>query len=223
MEEIHRILSERLERCYSGAVYDVLRAMGHPNQVLPHHIRPLELDQKLAGPVFTLSGDYDVHFDPHDTLLSWTAFLSKVPSETVVICQPNDRSLSHMGELSAETLQGKGVRGYIVDGGCRDSAFIREIGFKVFCSYLTPVDIVGRWKAGDLGEPIIIGEVKIITGDFVLADQDGIVIIPRSIVEEVVNRTEEVLETESLVRKAILAGMDPQEAYLKYGSSILYN
>ncbi|NND06384.1 MAG: RraA family protein [Saprospiraceae bacterium] len=217
MEAKQRILSERLERCYSGAVYDVLRAMGYPNQVLPHHIGPLQLDQKLAGPVYTVSGRYDVQFDPHETLLSWTAFLSKAPSDTVVICQPNDRTLSHMGELSAETLQGKGVRGYIVDGGCRDSAFIREIGFKVFCSYLTPVDIVGRWKAQDLGAPITIGDVKIATEDYVMADHDGIVIIPQSIAEDVVIQTEEVLKTESLVRKAILAGMDPQEAYLKYG------
>lgn len=210
-------LSSRLEKCYSGAVYDVLRAMGYQSQVLPNDIRPLEKGQKLAGQVFTVGGQYDESFEPHDTLLNWTAFLSQAPQDSVVICQPNDRTLSHMGELSAETLQFRGVRGYIVDGGCRDSAFIQEIGFKVFCSYLTPVDIVGRWKAQDLGEPITIGDVEIATGDYVMADHDGIVIIPQSIAEVVVSQTEDVLKTESLVRKAILEGVDPQEAYLKYG------
>ncbi len=209
--------SDRLECCYSGAVYDVLRAMGYPNQTLPNTIRPLDIDKKLAGKVFTVSGRYDDTLDPHETLLQWTALLSKAPKGSVVICQPNDDTLSHMGELSSETLQLRGIRGYIVDGGCRDSNFINKIGFKVFCKYYTPVDIVGRWVADSFEEPIIIGSVKINTGDYVIADRDGVVIIPEHISKEVLEKAEEVLKTESLVRKAIMDGVDPQEAYLKYG------
>ncbi len=59
--------------------------------------------------------------------------------------------------------------------------------------------------------------MSIETGDYVMADRDGTVIIPQAVAEEVIEKTEEVLQTESLVRKAILEGMDPQEAYLKYG------
>ncbi len=210
-------LSNRLEKCYSGAVYDVLRAMGYPNQTLPNTIRPLDIDKKLAGQVFTVSGRYDDTLDPHETLLQWTALLSKAPKGSVVICQPNDDTLSHMGELSSETLQLRGIRGYIVDGGCRDSNFINKIGFKVFCKYYTPVDIVGRWVADSFGEPIIIGNVKIKTGDYVMADRDGVVVIPEHISKEAIEKVEEVLKTESLVRKAIMDGVDPQEAYLKYG------
>ncbi|UCH27071.1 MAG: RraA family protein [Trueperaceae bacterium] len=210
-------LAERLEKCYSGAVYDVLRSLGYPNQVLPPTIRPLEISTKLAGRVYTVSGYVDKTQGAHETLLGWTALLSKAPAGSVVICQPNDSSMAHMGELSAETLQFRGVRGYIVDGGCRDSAFISGIGFRVFSRYFTPVDVVGRWVADRYGEPITIGEVTISTGDYVMADRDGIVIIPAEMAEDVVTRTEEVLETESLVRKAILEGVDPQEAYLKYG------
>jgi 4-hydroxy-4-methyl-2-oxoglutarate aldolase len=209
-------LAERLEQCYSGAVYDVLRAMGYPNQVLPHTIRPLA-PYKLAGPVYTVSGYVDQTLDAHQTLLSWTALLSKAPKDSVVICQPNNHLMALMGELSAETLQFRGVRGYIVDGGCRDSDFITNIGFKVFCSFFTPVDVVGRWVADRFGEPITIGNVTICSGDYVLADRDGIVIIPKSIAEKVIDKTEAVLKTESKVRKAILGGIDPQEAYLKYG------
>jgi 4-hydroxy-4-methyl-2-oxoglutarate aldolase len=209
-------LATRLEHCYSGAVYDVLRGMGYPNQVLPHAIRPLE-NYKLAGKIYTVSGYVDQTLDAHQTLLSWTGLLSKAPKDSVVICQPNNHMMALMGELSAETLQFRGVRGYIVDGGCRDSDFITKIGFKVFCSFFTPVDVVGRWVADRFGEPITIGQVTISTGDYVLADRDGIVIIPQKIVEDVVTKTEEVLKTESKVRKAILEGIDPQEAYVKYG------
>jgi len=210
-------LSNRLEKCYSGAVYDVLRAMGYTNQTLPNNIRPIDMDTKLTGPIYTVSGRYDDTLDPHETLMKWTELLSRAPKDSVVICQPNDATLSHMGELSSETLQFRGVRGYIVDGGCRDSDFINKIGFKVFCKYFTPVDIVGRWIADTFNESIKIGEVTINPNDYVIADRDGVVIIPGAIIEEVVEKTEEVLQTESLVRKAILAGIDPQEAYLKYG------
>jgi 4-hydroxy-4-methyl-2-oxoglutarate aldolase len=210
-------LSDRLERCYSGAVYDVLRAMGYPNQVLPATIRPLDPSRKLAGPVYTVRGHVDETLEPHETLLRWTRLLSRAPGGSVVINQPNDSTLAHMGELSAETLLFRGVRGYVVDGGCRDSDFIARIGFRVFCRYFTPRDVVGRWVADAFGEPIEIGGVAVRTGDYVMADRDGIVIIPGEVVEEVVARTEEVLRTENLVRTAILEGIDPEEAYLKHG------
>ena len=114
-------------------------------------------------------------------------------------------------------MQFRGVRGYIVDGGCRDSDFILKIGFRVFCRYFTPVDVVGRWAADGYGQPVTIGEVTIRTDDFVLADRDGIVIVPMEVAEQIVARTEEVMQTESMVRQAILQGVDPQEAYLRYG------
>lgn len=211
------VFAERLKKGYSGAIYDVLRAMGHPRQTLPSNIRPMDPATKLAGKIYTLSGRYEEGIDPHQTLLAWTGMLSKAPEGSVVICQPNDDRLAHMGELSAETMQLQGIRGYIVDGGCRDSAFISSIGFRVFCRYYTPVDVVGRWLPEGFGEPIDIGGVMIHTGDYVMADRDGIVIIPVGLVEEVTERVEQILNTESKVRKAIKGGMDPQQAYLKYG------
>jgi regulator of RNase E activity RraA len=122
-----------------------------------------------------------------------------------------------MGELSAETLQHRGVLGYIVDGGCRDNAFIRKMGFPVFARYQTPRDIVAAWSYDAFGEPIRIGEVTIATGDYVLADIDGVVVIPAALAEDVVSGVETVMQTENLVRKAILSGVDPREAYLRYG------
>ncbi|PXX21847.1 RraA family protein [Arenibacter sp. ARW7G5Y1] len=210
-------LADRLENCYTGAVYDVLRALGYPNQTLSNQLKALDVSNKLSGQVYTVSGRYDETLEPHDTLLHWTALLSRAPKESVIMCQPNDHTLAHMGELSSETLQLRGIRGYIVDGGCRDSDFITKIGFKVFCKYCTPVDVVGRWTAESFEEPIEIDNVIINSGDYVLADRDGVVIIPENIAEEVITKTEEVLRTENLVRTAILDGEDPQKAYLKYG------
>jgi 4-hydroxy-4-methyl-2-oxoglutarate aldolase len=211
------LLAQRLEQCYTGAVYDVLRNMGYPDQLLPNTIRPMNLQHKIAGPVFTIGGHIDHSLDKDTSLLKWCEMLSKAPSDHVLICQPNDNTVAHMGELSAETLAHKGVRGYIVDGGCRDSAFIDSIGFPVYCRYFTPRDVVATWQANELGKSIILGEVTVNTGDYVLADRDGIIIIPQDIVQQVIAQTETVLKTENLVRKAILSGVDPVDAYLQFG------
>jgi len=207
----------RLLNCYAAAVHDVLRGMGQGRCVLPANIKPLDPMKKLAGEVYTVSGHIDMTRDPHDTLVQWTGLLSKAPPGKVLVCQPNTHEIALMGELSAETLNFRGVRGYVVDGGCRDTDFILELGFPVFCTFTTPKDIVGRWIPDRFGEPITIGEVTISTGDFLLADRDGVVIVPAAMAEQVIAKTEQVLQTENSVRTAILAGMDPQQAYLKFG------
>jgi len=122
-----------------------------------------------------------------------------------------------MGELSAEALQSRGVKGYIVDGGCRDNALIRKLQFPVFARFQTPRDIVGAWRVESIGEPIEIEGVQIRTGDFVLADIDGIVVIPEDRAESVISEVAKVLTTENLVRKAILKGISPTEAYRRFG------
>ncbi len=209
-------MTERLAACYTGAVYDVMREMGHPDCVLPHEIRPLDDSKTLAGPIWTCSGRIDESISDDESLMGWTGLLSAAPAGTVLVCQPNDSTIAHMGELSAETLNHRGVLGYVVDGGNRDSEFIRKLGWPVFFRYFTPKDVVGKWKVESMGEPIVIGDIDISSGDWILADIDGVVVIPQSMIDSVVTRTEEIMSTESELRTMILNGMDPQEAYKKY-------
>jgi regulator of RNase E activity RraA len=210
-------LAQRLSRCYAAAVHDVLRAMGHAHCTLPHDVLPLDTSHAVAGEVWTVSGRFDATLDAHTTLLEWTGLLSRAPAGRVIVCQPHTHDVALMGELSAETLHRKGVRGYIVDGGCRDTAFITRLGFPVFCRFVTPKDIVGRWVPEGFGEPVTIEGVEIATGDWVIGDRDGVLVIPGAIAAEVVEKTEVAIGTESAVRKAILEGVDPREAYLRFG------
>jgi regulator of RNase E activity RraA len=212
-----KTLTERLRACYTGAVHDVLRMMGHERVVLPAAIKPLDPSLKLAGPVWTVSGHLDRTKTRHETLLGWCTLLSKAPAGHVVVCQPNNHEVAMMGELSAQTLAARGVPGFVVDGGSRDTELVLEQRFPVWCSFLTPSDIVARWIPDAYGAPVDIGGVTISTGDFLLADRDGVVIVPRAIAEEVVTRTEEVVSTESDMRRALVGGMDPVEAYNTYG------
>lgn len=210
-------LTERLARCYTGVLNDVMRAMDLRNFVLPPRIRPLFPGRPLAGPVMTISGHVDETADRHTTLLEWTGLLSKAKPGHVLICQPNTHEVALMGELSAETLQFRGVLGYIVDGAARDVAFIEKIGFPLGFTHYTPKDIVSFWLPDGFDVPIVIGDVRIHGGDYVLADTDGIVVVPRARAEEVVAAAEAAIGTENLIRTAILDGLDPQEAYLKHG------
>ncbi len=210
--------TERLSKCYTGFVHDIMRDDGHKNFTLPSSIRPSKNKYILAGQIFTMEGSVDQTLDHHETLLAWTGFLSKAPNNKVVICQPNNHEVALMGELSAETLQLKGVRGYIVDGGARDLDFILKIDFPLWSSFYTPRDVVGFWKPTDFEKIIKIGDTVINNNDYVLADIDGVVIIPQNNIEDILNRSEKLINTENLVRKSIKEGMDPQEAYLKYSA-----
>ena len=211
-------LRTRLAACYSGAVHDVLRALGHHDTVLPSDIKAIAPGTRLAGPVWTVEGSVGAGRTRHETLLGWCTLLARAPAGHVVVCQPHTRDIALMGELSAQTLKARGVLGYVVDGGSRDTELVLEQAFPVFCAFLTPADIVERWLPDRYGEPIVIGGVAIRTGDWLLGDRDGVVIIPGDVVEDVVARTEEVVATESDMRRALVSGMDPVAAYLKYGT-----
>jgi 4-hydroxy-4-methyl-2-oxoglutarate aldolase len=210
-------LVERLAQCYTGAVHDVLRVLGHENVVLPPTIKAIAPGTRLAGPIWTVSGRIDTGKTRDETLRGWCTLLAKAPSGHVVVCQPNNHDVALMGELSAQTLQARGVRGYVVDGGSRDTEHVLAQGFPVFCAFLTPADIVARWIPEHFGEPVVIGAVTIATGDYLLGDRDGVVIIPAAQVEDVVRMTEEVVATESEMRRALIGGMDPIEAYDRFG------
>jgi 4-hydroxy-4-methyl-2-oxoglutarate aldolase len=210
-------LTERLARCYTGAVHDVLRMMGHDDIVLPTAIKAIAPGTRLAGPVWTVSGHLDRTRTRHETLQGWCTLLSKAPAGHVVVCQPNNHDVALMGELSAQTLAARGVLGYVVDGGSRDTDLVLAQNFPVFCAFLTPTDIVERWIPDSYGEPITIGAVRISTGDYLLGDRDGVVIVPRALAEDVVAKTEDVVATESDMRRALIGGMDPVAAYDRYG------
>lgn len=209
-------LADRLHACHSSVIHDVMKDLGLQIRVLPRTILGLAPGMKAAGPVFTVRGRPDATLDKHTSLYEWAGVLSRSPAGHVVVCQPQDDVRALFGGLSAEALKIKGVRGYIVDGGCRDIQAIVDQDFPVFARYATPIDIVCAWRAEAFGEPIVIGGHLIRPDDMILADRDGIVLVPGSDAERVIAAAEEKMATEGEMVKAIRAGVDPQEAYGRY-------
>lgn len=209
-------LATRLQSCHASVIHDVMKDFGLPLRVLPRTILGLEPWMKCAGPVFTVRGRPDPKLDKDTSLYEWAGVLSKSPSGAVVVVQPQDDVRALFGGLSAEALKKKGCRGYIVDGGCRDIQAICDERFPVFARYATPIDIVKAWRAEAFDEPIAIGGQQVLPDDFVLADRDGIILIPRGPLEDVIVAAEAKMATEGEMVKAIRAGEDPQAAYVKY-------
>lgn len=211
-------LVERLSKIpYTGAISDILDEMGFHNQVLPKEIQSLHPGHTVAGRALTIVGEPTTSEDPEIIFIPYLKMLGDVKPGDVLVNQPNDNLAAHLGELSTETAQFRGARGAVIDGGARDTDYIRKLDFPVFARYKTPVDIVGRWRLVAHNVPIDIGRVHIEPGDYIVGDRDGVLVIPQSIIEEVVKKAEEVVLTENLVRKSILKGMHPVDAYRKFG------
>jgi regulator of RNase E activity RraA len=211
-------LIERLAAIpYTGAVTDILDEMGYHHQALPHSIQSLVPGQTLAGRALTLLGEPSVVEDPDIVFPPVLKMLGAIRPGDVLTYQANDNVAAHLGELSSETAKFRGARGAVIDGGARDTEYMFRLGFPVFARYKTPLDIRGRWRLVDWNVPIVIGSVAIAPGDLMLGDRDGVIVIPQTIAEEVVSKAEAVVQTENLVRTAILQGVLPLEAYQRYG------
>jgi regulator of RNase E activity RraA len=210
------LLADRLAACHSSVIHDVMKDMGLAIRVLPRTIVALDPSMRCAGPVFTVRGRPDPTLDKHTSLYEWAGLLSRAPTGRVVIVQPQDDTRALFGGLSAEALRKKGVRGYIVDGGCRDVQAIIDEGFPVFSRFATPIDIVCAWRAEAFEEPIAIGGLAVHPDDHILADRDGVILIGSAHIEAVVAAAEVKMATEGEMVKAIRAGEDPQAAYLRH-------
>lgn len=200
--------ADRLRACHSSVIHDVMKDLGLPLRVLPRTITGLEPTMRAAGP--------DPTMDKHTSLYEWAGPLSRAPAGHVVVCQPQDDTRALFGGLSAEALKLKGVRGYIVDGGCRDTQAMVDQGFPVFARYATPIDIVSAWRAEAFEQPVAVGGQQVLPDDHVLADRDGVILIGAAEVEAVVAAAESKMTTEGEMVRAIRAGEDPQAAYLRY-------
>ncbi len=213
-------LPRRFARLPTAAITDVLDGMGLQRQTLPSAIQPLTADMRTAGYAFTARGRpfKGTPRDRDETLRRFLKMLGAVPADSVLVLAANDSVAAHFGELSAEWFRARRIRGAVIDGSTRDAASIARIRFPTFVRYRTPQDSVPRWRVQDWGQPLTIGGVRVALGDLVVADLDGVVVVPRRVAHEALLRCEKLVGTESRVRRAVKRGMTPLEAYEKFGS-----
>ncbi|HXG76330.1 MAG TPA: RraA family protein [Gaiellaceae bacterium] len=211
-------MRERFLALYTAALADVLDARGLHAQTLPPGIRPLERGLRLAGPAFTVTGRPAEIADHDAALRKVLRMLGDVPPGHVAVYDCAHGVSAHLGELSVTSLHARGVAGCVLDGGCRDVRFVLDTGFSVFCRHVTPEDSTWRWELEATQVPVRIGGVTVAPGDWVVGDDDGVVVVPQDVASEVLAEAEQKAATESEIRLAVRSGMPPLEAYERYGT-----
>jgi len=211
-------LCRRYEDLYTGLVTDVLDERGYRDQTLDTAIEPVRPDMTAAGLAFPCVGKANHDIDPDKQIRTFLEMLGEVPENGMLVIGANSDDAAQIGELTTIALQNQGCRGAVVDGGTRDTGFIREQDYPAFTRYLTPADAITRWELLDWDTTAVVGGVEISPGDVVIGDIDGVAVVPGDIAGEVLETAEEMRDDESRVREAIREGVSPLEAYEQYGT-----
>lgn len=161
--------------------------------------RPIQQGARLAGSAVTVS------CHPGDNLMIHAAV--EVCGEGDVLVVTNTAPSTHgmFGELIATSLMARGTRALIMDAGVRDTGELRELGF---CVWSQHVSCQGTVKAspGSVNVPVVLGGIAVQPGDVVVADDDGVVVVPRQEVEWAVTQVEAREAKEAATRKRLAAG-----------------
>ena len=217
------------EKLYTPVVGDILDQMGYNHQFLPAAIRPLASQvptqlitsvkgdnwMKLAGYACTVL-ENDVYGVPKKPFGYMTEALDQLkPNEIYVATGAHNSAL--WGELLTASAKARGAVGAVVDGYSRDTAMVLEQNFPVFCSGTWAQDSSIRTNVVDFRCPIETGQATIHDGDVIFGDVDGVLVIPREVAEEVIEKSLEKAAGEKKVRKAIEGGMSATEAFKVFG------
>lgn len=210
-------LLNEFEKLYSAVVADALDSLGRRHQTLAPGLQSFGAQRRLVGYAATLRVEavdelpdvpYTVQFKAVDALR---------PGDVMVVQTPIDTSSAFWGELISTRAMTAGARGAIVDGFVRDTEAIREHGFAVWARGTHPADSAGRLEAIEAGGRIRCGGVTVDPDDIVLADADGVVVVPAAAAEDTLRLAQGKAATENVVRDALRAGQTVQETYDEHG------
>jgi regulator of RNase E activity RraA len=210
-------LLERLRRLYPAVVSDCLDRMGHRRQVMEPRIRPLYPEARIAGFAMTVHC-VDVEAppaDPDDYYKGELQAVDSLQAGDVMVVSTCDAS--YWGELLATASRYRGAVGIVADAYTRDTEKLIEMQFPTFVSGISAYDSLGRIDIDQVGVPIECGGVTVRPEDLVLADYDGVVVVPADVAEEAISRAEEKVSGEDLVREKLAEGMPVWEAFRTYG------
>ncbi|MFW6103178.1 MAG: RraA family protein [Chloroflexota bacterium] len=205
------------QRLYSSVICDVLDSMGYRNQAMRADINPVWPGAVVAGRAHTcLSVDiYEIKENPYENEIAAVDTLK--PNDVLVGGTNCSTETSLWGELLSTAARARGARGAIIDGYTRDVVRIRDMQFPLFATGTRPLDSKGRSIVLEYGRPVKCGDVLVNEGDIVLADIDGVIVIPQEIADEVIDKSLEKASGEDAFRDEILGGALLGDVYRKYG------
>jgi regulator of RNase E activity RraA len=205
---------------YTAVVSDALDSKGFRRQSLGIDIRPLDESLVLTGRARTaqwmpVDPDAPKPANPYEKEIEYLD--SGKPGDVFVMAVGRHPEIVPWGELLSTACRCRGARGLLADGLVRDSRRIIEMKLPVFCTGRRPLDSAGRGQVVAYDVPVTIDGVTIRPGDFILADIDGAVVVPREVEKEVLATAWAKVAGENRTRDALLAGRLLRDVYEEFG------
>lgn len=202
-------------------VCDILDEMGYVDQALSGSFVPQpHTAPSFGGWAFTIRGEM-ASYPLADGDQKKMAACEEIKPGEVSVWGGGAEGIALFGDMIAYRMQAQGCVGAIIDGGVRDLEPLQAQQFPVFARYRAAVQSIGRWRVIEHGTPVTLPgatkDVVVHAGDFVLADQSGAVVVPKAVVTEVLERTEQLQEQERALRVELESGMSLSDALAKFG------
>ncbi len=208
---------DKLDKCFSAVLQDVMDGMNTRVQCMNPEIRPLSPSMRAWGEAITIYLE-TVTAIPEKPFQMEMELLDSANEGHMIVAQCNARELSAFwGGLLTNAAVGRNVSGVIIDGGARDYNEIMELEFPTFCRGLSPYDSLGRMDGKECDVPVECGGVRVSPGDLIFGDIDGIVVVPQDMVDEVIAKAWEKIQAESTVREELRSGASVVETFKKHG------
>lgn len=179
----------------SATVHEAIGRLGYAGP----RIRPIQQGTTIAGSAVT------VQTAPGDNLMVHVAIEQATAGDVIVVVPTTDSAFGFIGELMATQMQVRGVRAYVTSGGVRDTAELREMGFPVWSAHVSAQGTV-KDTAGSVNVPVILDDVVVNPGDVVIADDDGVTIVPRELAAEALDASRTRAAKEAANRTRYEAG-----------------
>jgi len=199
-----------------ASVSDALEKLTGRRMYLSHHMQPI-FTSKFAGFALTVKLKKEENKDP-DALGGMLAAIDQGgPNSVYVMVVEDGADIAGMGGLMGTAMQARNFSGAVIDGGVRDTAYLRKIGFPVFALGEVPSTSVGHYRFAAANVPMICDGVSVSPGDIVTADSDGVVIVPRANAAEVLTTAQDMDFKEHSMYAYIEKLKSIEEAVKKFG------
>jgi regulator of RNase E activity RraA len=212
----HARLAERL---YAAVVSDALDSLGSRDHLVGPKVRPVgPLARPLIGRAATATSA-PVATPPEQPYAKLIEALDRLmPGAVLVISGAGAETRSAIfGGLLATAARAKGAAGCVVGGAVRDKGDLEQLGFPTFASSFSPADSFGRDEVVAFDEPVRCGETIVHPGDLIVADADGVVVVPAALEQEALEWALAKVEGESNMREELADGLPISDAFAKYG------
>src|SRR5438105_8109246 len=193
-------LAQMRERLYSAVVCDALDQLGLRNQSTRGAFKPLTVQGVLVGRCKTTLWAEMAHEDPRPYELELQAVDTCRPDDVLIAAAGGSMRSGLWGELLSTAARRSGCVGGIVDGAVRDVVKMTQMGFAVFARGTSPYDSRDRNRVIDIDVPVEIGGVLFSPGDLIIADADGIVVVPRADEAEAIQAAWDKVHAENVSR-----------------------